>query len=73
MNDQELEEFRKKLREAVPSPHQAELPHDLWPKMLARMAEPRLRVAWYDWLLLGASGLAACLFPSMIPALLYHL
>jgi len=73
MNDQELKELAKKLREAVPPLRQLELRRDLWPVMHARMNEPRLRVPWYDWLLLAASGLAAVLFPSLIPALLYHL
>lgn len=72
MNDSELKALGEKLREAVP-PMRQELRRDLWPAMLEKMNEPRLRVPWYDWLLLAASGLTALLFPSLIPALLYHL
>jgi len=73
MNDQELKELARKLREAVPPMGEPELRRDLWPDLLQKMNEPHLRVPWYDWLLLAASGLAAVLFPSLIPALLYHL
>jgi hypothetical protein len=73
MNDQELKKLGEKLREAVPPVRDPELRRDLWPTMLEKMKEPHLRVPWYDWLLLAASGLAAFLFPSLIPALLYHL
>jgi len=73
MNDQEYEQFRKKLRGAIPPLGQPELGRDLWPAMLARLNKPRMRVAWYDWLLLSAAGLGACFFPGLIPALLYHL
>jgi len=73
MNDQEYEQFRKKLRAAIPLLRRPELGRDLWPDMLARMNEPRMRVPWYDWVLLGAAGVGACFFPGLIPALLYHL
>lgn len=73
MNDQELKELVTKLREAVPPLREPRLRRDLWPAMLEKMSQPRVRVPWYDWLLLGASCLAALLFPSLIPALLYHL
>ena len=73
MSDQELKEVSKKLRDAVPPLRQPELRRDLWPAMLQKMNEPPLRVPWYDWLLLAAAGLAACFFPNLIPALLYHL
>lgn len=73
MNDSELKALGEKLRDAVPSLHEPDLRRDLWPTMLQRMSQPRVRVPWYDWLLLAAAGLAACFFPSLIPALLYHL
>lgn len=73
MNDEELKALGEKLRGAVPPLHEPELRRDLWPAMLERMNEPRLRVAWYDWLLLAAAGLAVCFVPNLIPALLYHL
>ncbi|HJZ63125.1 MAG TPA: hypothetical protein VKD70_02325 [Candidatus Acidoferrum sp.] len=73
MNDHELNELRQRLRAAIPPP-KPELARDLWPVMLARLNEPaRIRVPWFDWLLLGAACVLALVFPGLIPALLYHL
>jgi len=74
MNDSELNDVRSKLRSAIPPLQEAELKRDLWPAMLARLNEPsRIRVPWFDWLLLGAAGVLVFIFPGLIPALLYHL
>jgi len=74
MNDHELNDLRNKLRSAIPPLREPELTHDLWPVMLERLNEPsHFRVPWFDWLLLGAAGALALIFPGLIPALLYHL
>jgi hypothetical protein len=73
MSDRELKELRKKLREAIPSLHQPELSRDLWPALLQKMSEPRVRVPWFDWLLATLAAAVLIFFPGAIPALLYHL
>jgi len=74
MNDNELNDLRQKLRSAISPPREPELKRDLWPAMLQKMnGPPRVHVPWFDWLLLAAAGVLACVFPGLIPALLYHL
>jgi len=74
MNDHELHDLRSKLRSAIAPLREPELRRDLWPAMLTRFNEaPHIRVPWFDWLLLGAAGVLAFVFPGLIPALLYHL
>lgn len=73
MNDQELKDLGKKLRAAISPLRQPELSRDLWPAMLNRLNEPRVRIPWYDWLLAAASAAVLIFFPGAIPALLYHL
>jgi hypothetical protein len=80
MNDNMKDEFaamREELRGAVPPieelGHGAELRRDLWPDMLRRLERRPVRVPWFDWALLAASGAALCFFPGLIPALLYQL
>jgi hypothetical protein len=73
MNDREVNELGEKLRAVMPPVQRAELGSDLWPAMLARLAAPRVRVPWYDWLLAAAAAAVLLFFPSVIPALLYHL
>ena len=74
MNDNELNDLRQKLRSSIAQPGEPELKRDLWPTMLARLNEPHsIHVPWFDWLLLGAATVLVCIFPGLIPALLYHL
>lgn len=73
MNDQELKSISEQLRAATPPLKQPELARDLWPTMLARLNEPRVRIPWYDWLLAAAAATVLIFFPGAIPALLYHL
>jgi hypothetical protein len=73
MSDRGLQEIKKLLKESLPATQGVELRRDLWPAMQQRLAEPYLHVPWWDWALLAAAGLAMCLFPATIPALLYHL
>jgi hypothetical protein len=73
MNDRELKELGEKLRKAIPPLQQPELNRDLWPGMLQKINEPRVRVPWFDWLLAAAAAAVLIFFPGAIPALLYHL
>jgi hypothetical protein len=74
-HDKNLEKIRSLLQRAVPPAKDTPLQRDLWPAMRQRLAEPppAIRLPWWDWALLAAAGLLILLFPSMIPALLYHL
>lgn len=75
MNQQNEKELSELLKHNLPSASNTELPHDLWPEMLARMnREPDpIRVPWFDWALVALAGAALLFFPGAIPALLYHL
>ncbi len=73
MNDRELKELGEKLRDAIPPLRQTELSRDLWPAMLKKLGEPRVRVPWFDWLLAALAAAVLIFFPGAIPALLYHL
>ena len=76
-HNQDREQLRKLLQEAIPPTGNAQSLHDLWSRLLRRIEEPSSRVSprvpWFDWALLGAAGAALLLFPALIPALLYHL
>ena len=73
MNDREMEEMKKLLKEALPPMREAELGRDLWPAMLERLAAPPLRMPWWDWVLLAGASATILFVPGVIPALLYHL
>jgi hypothetical protein len=73
MNERELDEMKKLLREAMPPVSDAELRRDLWPEMLRKLPRRDVRVPWWDWVLLAAASLLMLFFPGVIPALLYHL
>ena len=74
-NQQHEEELRALLQREFPPLQNAGLQRDLWPRMLRQLdAQPEpLRVPWFDWVLAAAVAAALLLFPSAIPALLYHL
>ena len=76
-HDRDTERLRKLLQDAMPPAGGRPAPHDLWLRMLRRIEEPSprvsLRVPWFDWALLGVVAAALLLFPTLIPALLYHL
>ena len=61
------------LKEALAPVRQTELQRDLWPQMLRRLDEEPLRVPWFDWALAAVLAVSLLLFPGTIPALLYHL
>lgn len=73
MNDKEIGEMKKVMKEVFPPAGDAELRRDLWPAMQARLERSATRVPWWDWVLLAGASLAILFFPGIIPALLYHL
>ena len=75
MNQNEEKEIRELLKTAIGEMSDTELRRDLWPLMQLRLGEALLpvRVPWWDWALLAAAVTIFCLFPGVIPALLYHL
>ena len=72
MNEQDRR-LQELLERAVGGPADRELRRDLWPAMLRRLEQPRLRVPWWDWALAAALLLCLLLFPQTIPAVLYQL
>ena len=69
------------------TPMNRELDRDLWPQMLRRLqaGDPDRHwpavlfspaalssVPWFDWALLAALVVGACVFPRSIPIWLYH-
>ncbi len=72
MNERD-EALKELLKRAVGGPADGELRRDLWPDMLRRLEQPRVRVPWWDWALAAALLLCLLLFPEMIPVLLYQL
>jgi hypothetical protein len=73
MNESEIAELKRLLKEAVKPAGDTELRRDLWPEMLRRLDEGSVRVPWWDWALLAGVLALCCFFPGTIPALLYHL
>ena len=72
MNEQD-EALKKLLQRAAGGPADRELRRDLWPQMLRRLDQPRVRIPWWDWALAAALVLCLLLFPETIPAVLYQL
>jgi hypothetical protein len=73
MNEREIADVKKLLKDALKVARDAELRRDLWPAMLQRLNERPIRVPWWDWALLAGAIALFCFFPGTIPALLYHL
>jgi hypothetical protein len=73
MNDQELKNLGEKLRESIPPQTRSELSRDLWPDLLRKTDESRVRIPWFDWALVALAAAVLIFFPGVIPALLYHL
>jgi hypothetical protein len=67
------EALKELLKRATGGPADRELKRDLWPEMLRRLEQPRLRVPWWDWALAAALFLCLLLFPQTILAVLYLL
>jgi hypothetical protein len=74
MNSENDKPLKQLIRQAIAPVKDAELHRDLWPQMLKRLQQQEpVRVPWFDWVLAAVSCLILVLFPSVIPALLYHL
>jgi hypothetical protein len=77
MNEENEKPLRQLIQQGIAPMKDTELQRDLWPQMLKRLQHEQqhepVRVPWFDWVLAAISGLILVLFPSVIPALLYHL
>ena len=73
MNQPEIDDLKKLLKDSLSPAGSLELQRDLWPTMLRRLDQPAFQVPWWDWTLLAAVTAMLIFFPGMIPALLYHL
>lgn len=71
--DENNQEMKSLLSQAIAPVIDAEPQRDLWPRMLAKLEEQPFRVPWFDWALAAVLSAALLLFPGAIPALLYHL
>ena len=60
------------IRQALP-PESTDLNVELWPRMLRRLDEQRMRMSWLDRGLLLLVSLGLIAFPAIIPQLLYQL
>jgi hypothetical protein len=73
MNQQDDKELRELLKEGIAPVTDTELRRDLWPQMLEKLSRQPIRVPWFDWALAAILSAVLLLFPTAIPALLYHL
>jgi hypothetical protein len=86
MNEQEQKKLADALQQSC-APLDRELKRDLWPQMLRRCEQDSANrtwfaalflgsalasVPWFDWALLAALLVGACIFPKSIPIWLYH-
>lgn len=67
------EEFGRFVRDVIRPVGESELSTDLWPRMLGKLAEPTVRVPWFDWVLAALMVLLCLIVPGAIPGLLYNL
>jgi hypothetical protein len=74
MNPHDDQALRDLLKQSIAPVRDAELRRDLWPQMLQRLDEAQpVRVPWFDWVLAALASAVLIFFPSVIPAVLYHL
>jgi hypothetical protein len=73
MSRQNDKELRELLKQAIAPVTDTELRRDLWPQMLEKLSHQPIRVPWFDWALAAILSAVLLLFPTAIPALLYHL
>lgn len=73
MSTHKDEALRALLKGTLPPVTDAELPRDLWPRMLRRLDEGSVPVPWFDWTLAALALGWFLLNPRVIPVLLYHL
>jgi hypothetical protein len=81
MTKEENDEIKVLLKSAITPVNDTELPCDLWPQMLRKLAEHPApaglttldKIPWFDWALAAVLSALLIAFPGTIPALLYHL
>jgi hypothetical protein len=76
MSNEEINDVKVILRQAVTPMQNTKLRRDLWPQMLRKLEEQSLpihNVSWFDWALASLAAAALLFFPGIIPALFYHL
>ena len=75
-SEENHKEMKNLLKQAIAPARDTELRRDLWPQMLRKLEDapaPMFHVPWFDWVLAAILSAVLVLFPSSIPALLYHL
>lgn len=73
MSEADNEKIRELLKKAIPAISERELKHDLWPRMLGRLAERPVRVPWFDWALAAVVAMWFLFYPGALPLVIYHL
>lgn len=73
MNKADNGKIRELVKKIIAPTAERELKRDLWPRMLDRLAEPRVRVPWFDWALAGAVAMWFLFSPGALSLVLYHL
>ena len=66
MNERDDVKFAKLLKSAFPAVADAGPQRDLWPEVLRRLDDERVRVAWFDWALVGVLAVLLLLNPEVI-------
>ena len=68
-NDRQIRDALKKFFPPV----NTELRRDLWPNVLRKVDAQPVGVPWYDWALVGLSGVMFLAFPRLLLVFAYHL
>jgi hypothetical protein len=73
MNQLDDKQFKELIKAAIGPMGEQGPARDLWPAMLRKLDEPRIRFSWFDWVLAALAVLLCILVPEALPGLLYHL
>ena len=72
MTEHDDRQIRDALKQSYP-PVRTALRRDLWPDVLRKLDLRPVRVPWYDWALVGLSGVMFLAFPRLVLVFAYHL
>ncbi len=72
MTEHDDRHIRDALKQSFP-PVNTELGRDLWPDLLRKFDPRPVTVPWYDWALMGLSGVLFLSFPRLVLLFAYHL